>query len=189
MRILRARAFWDVFYEHCSYFTAGSLARAFRCAGMAPEALELVFAGQYLHLAARAGGDPSDPLRDEEDPAEVVEAARAFASAVEAERGRWTTELEAALQRGETTAIWGAGSKGVGFLATLGLDEEIACAVDVNPAKHGMHMPGTGHEIVAPEALVERRPDRVLVMNPVYADEIGAQLRALGVDAVVEPVG
>ncbi len=188
MRILRERAFWDVFYEHCSYFTAGSLARAFRRARMAPETLELVFEGQYLHLAARVGGDVSRVLAVEEEAEEVVEAARAFAGAVEAERDRWSTELAAARRRGETTVIWGAGSKGVGFLATLGLDEEIACAVDVNPAKHGMHMPGSGHEIVAPEALVARPPDRVLVMNPVYADEIRAQLRSLGLEPAVEAV-
>jgi SAM-dependent methyltransferase len=29
-RILKERAFWDIYYEHCSYFTAGSLARLFR---------------------------------------------------------------------------------------------------------------------------------------------------------------
>ena len=32
-RILRETAFWDVFYEHVTYFTPGSLARAFRAAG------------------------------------------------------------------------------------------------------------------------------------------------------------
>ena len=34
-RILRENAFWDIFYEHCSYFTPGSAARAFRAAASA----------------------------------------------------------------------------------------------------------------------------------------------------------
>ena len=82
--------------------------------------------------------------------------------------------------------IWGAGSKGVGFLSTLGISDEIACAVDVNPAKHGMFMPGTGHEIVGPERLREVRPGLVVVMNPVYADEIRHDLEQLGVSAEVD---
>lgn len=32
-RILREGAFWDIYYEHCSYFSPGSLARSFRSSG------------------------------------------------------------------------------------------------------------------------------------------------------------
>ena len=39
-RVLRERAYWDIYYEHCTYFTAGSLARLFRSSGF--EILELV---------------------------------------------------------------------------------------------------------------------------------------------------
>ena len=80
----------------------------------------------------------------------------------------------------------GRGSKGVGFLSTLGLADEIAFAVDVNPAKQGMFMPGTGHEIVAPEQLREIRPGFVVVMNPIYTDEIRRDLEGLGITATVE---
>ena len=51
--------------------------------------------------------------------------------------------------------IWGAGSKGVAFLSMLGVGDEVDYAVDVNPGKHGMFMPGTGHEIVSPNRLEE----------------------------------
>src|SRR5581483_2756188 len=30
LRVLRDTAFWDVYYEHCAYFSLGSLARLFR---------------------------------------------------------------------------------------------------------------------------------------------------------------
>ena len=33
IRVLEEAAFWDVYYEHCSYFSAGSLARLFRAQG------------------------------------------------------------------------------------------------------------------------------------------------------------
>ena len=34
MRVLQEGAFWDVYYEHCSYFTQGSLGRALANAGL-----------------------------------------------------------------------------------------------------------------------------------------------------------
>lgn len=185
LRVLREIAFWDLFYEHCTYFTPGSLARAFRSAGLAPERLERTFDDQYLVLTARAGTGGAQALPLEEAPSEVVELAKSFADGFERAREEWGSLLRGARDRGETAVIWGAGSKGVGFLSTLGLADEIARAVDVNPSKHGMFMPGSGHEIVAPERLRKIRPGIVVVMNPAYADEIGRDLAQLGVEAKV----
>lgn len=187
-RILRETAFWDMFYEHVTYFTPGSVARAFRAAGFEPTGLELAFDDQYILVTAvvaggRAGGNVL-PL--EESAASIVSQADAFTRDLGATRAFWTARLRERRARGETSVIWGAGSKGVGFLSTLGLSDEIACAVDVNPAKHGMYMPGTGHEIVAPERLREVRPGLVVVMNPVYTEEIRRDLEQLGVEATVE---
>ena len=36
-RVLTEAAFWDIYYEHCSYFTPGSLARLFRRTGFEPQ--------------------------------------------------------------------------------------------------------------------------------------------------------
>jgi hypothetical protein len=54
-RILEERAFWDIYYEHCSYFTAGSLARAFGKAGFDVLDVYKVYDGQYLLIEARPG--------------------------------------------------------------------------------------------------------------------------------------
>ena len=187
-RILRETAFWDMFYEHVSYFTPGSMARAFRAAGFEPIGLDLGFDDQYILLTAvpadGPGGDDLLPL--EESAATVASQADTFVRDLDATRAFWATKLRERRARGETSVVWGAGSKGVGFLSTLGLSDEITCAVDVNPAKHGMFMPGTGHEIVAPERLREVRPGLVVVMNPAYTDEIRRHLEQLGVMATVE---
>lgn len=185
-RVLRETAFWDLFYEHCSYFTAGSLARAFRAAALVPERLERTFDDQYVVVTARArrpgeGGT----LELEETPAEITELAASFAERVDQARERWTGVLQAVRERGDRAVIWGAGSKGVGFLSNLGLSDQIVYAVDMNPAKHGMFMPGTGQEIVAPSKLVDIRPSVVVVMNPAYRDEIADDLDQLGVEAEV----
>lgn len=184
-RILREAAFWDVYYEHCSYFTLGSLARAFRAAGFAPQRLELTFDDQYALLAAMPGDGASNPLELEDPAAEVVALADDFSTRIEAIRRHWQGRLAAAAERDATVAVWGGGSKAVGFLAFLGVREGIACVVDVNPAKHGMFVPGTGQEIVPPERLQDVAPELVIVMNPAYADEIRDHLARLGVAAEV----
>ena len=58
--------------------------------------------------------------------------------------------------------------------------------MDVNPSKHGMFMPGTGHEIVPPERLVALAPDLVIVLNPAYAAEIARDIQAMGLNPAVE---
>jgi hypothetical protein len=57
--------------------------------------------------------------------------------------------------------------------------------VDINPHKHGKFLAGTGHEIVAPEFLTQYKPDVVIVMNPIYCDEIRADLGRLGLSPQV----
>ena len=41
LRVLREGAFWDLYYEHVSYFSPGSLTRLFRATGFEPLVLEL----------------------------------------------------------------------------------------------------------------------------------------------------
>ena len=57
------------------------------------------------------------------------------------------------------------------------------CVVDVNPNKQGGFIPGTGHSIVAPEALSERNIRNVILMNPNYRLENLQLLRSTGSDA------
>jgi len=77
--------------------------------------------------------------------------------------------------------IWGAGAKGVTFLNTLNLRDQIEYAVDVNPRKHGMFIAGTGQQIVPPEVLRDYQPDVVIVMNPLYEHEIQQIAKNLGI--------
>jgi len=80
---------------------------------------------------------------------------------------------------GERVVIWGAGSKGVTFLDTLS-PTAIEFAVDLNPRKQGKYLPGSAAEVVSPEFLKTYRPDRVIMMNAVYREEIAATLAGFG---------
>jgi len=188
-RVLREIAFWDIYYEHCSYFTLGSLARLFRDTGLDVISLELDYDDQYLLVAARPGSGSGTPaLTEEQDLDAVTKAVDYFEDNYPRRIQEWRQDLEDIMTSGKRAVIWGAGSKGVSYLTTLGIVDEIRYAVDINPYKHGKFMAGTGQEIVSPEFLQTYRPDEVLVMNGVYLDEIETSLRALGVDANVRAV-
>jgi SAM-dependent methyltransferase len=181
LRVLREVAFWDVYYEHCSYFTPGSLARLFRRAGFDVLDLALDYDDQYILIDAEpAGGTPGGELALEEPVGEVADAVRGFRAGFAATKREWTARIGAARADGRKVVIWGAGSKGVSFLTTLGIEREISYAVDINPLKAGKFMAATGQHVVGPEFLREYRPDLVIAMNPIYLEEIGGRLSSMG---------
>jgi hypothetical protein len=61
----------------------------------------------------------------------------------------------------------------------------MSAVVDIKQLKHGRFVPGTGHEIVPPDALQAVRPDCVLVMNRMYEAEVRESLANLGLAAEV----
>jgi hypothetical protein len=180
-RVLRECAFWDIYYEHCSYFTPGSLARLYRKAGFDVLDLELDYDDQYILIEGRpATGAPNAPLALEESPEAVSADVARFVSEFDATRTAWQDRVRAARADGRRTVLWGGGSKGVAFLTTLGLSAEVDFVVDVNPYKQDKFMAGTGHEVSSPERLRTEKPDLVVAMNPIYLAEIRAQLDGLG---------
>jgi SAM-dependent methyltransferase len=184
LRVLREAAFWDIYYEHCSYFTPGSLARLFRSTGFRVDRLELAYDGQYILLEGRpARASQAQALALEESVDEVAAEVARFRSRLAETVALWRGRLADYARDGRHTVVWGSGSKGVAFLTMLGDVGNVEYVVDVNPHRHGRFMPGTGQEIVAPEFLVECRPEVVIAMNPVYLEEIGTDLERLGIAA------
>lgn len=182
-RIFDEAAFWDVYYEHCSYFTAGSLERLFRRAGLKPTEVWTGYDGQYLMIEAvpAVDDDKSAVSSDKEDVARIVERARQFSSDVAEKRQLWSDRLRRWHADGKRVAIWGSGSKAVAMLTTLDLaGDEVSTVVDINPHRHGYFMPGSGQRIVGPETLKTDPPDVVVIMNPIYRTEIATELKRLG---------
>jgi SAM-dependent methyltransferase len=180
LRVLQEGAFWDLYHEHCSYFTPGAMARLFRAEGFEVEELELAYADQYVLLIARPAARATTARLPLEDDLEATrEAVRAFGQTCTRQLEAFRGQVRAASTRGERTVLWGSGSKGVAFLTTLGEDLPVECVVDINPYRQGRFMPGTGHPIVAPEELQGVRPDHVIVMNPIYLHEVGRDLARL----------
>lgn len=183
-RVLKEQAFWDIYYEHCSYFSLGSLARLFRSSGF--EVLDLAkdFDDQYLLIeASPIDGSDGPRFSCEDDLDELARDVKQFQEFFSDKAKAWKETLANMKSRGKRAVIWGSGSKAVAYLTTMGIRDEIEYVVDVNPFKWGKYLAGTGHEIVPPQFLSEYKPDTVIAMNPIYRDEIRQDLRQLKVSA------
>lgn len=183
LRILRENAYWDIYYEHCSYFTPGSLARLFESNGFDVTNVRVDYEGQYLLLHARpthfAGVGIS---RDLDRPEDVAAAAEAFERNVHRTLERWRDYFRAAEASGKKIAIWGSGSKCVAFLSAAGVTDGVDLQVtDVNPYRHGKFIVGSGKEIIPPWMLVTHKPDEIIAMNPIYRREIATLVDGMGI--------
>jgi SAM-dependent methyltransferase len=186
-RVLSEGAFWDIYYEHCSYFSPESLDVLFRRAGFHPLRTWSDYDGQYLMIEAMPAPTIASTGRVP-DLTEMNHLVQTFSATIGQVLDGWRHRLATWHRDGERVALWGGGSKAVAFVTTLGVGNEIAYAVDINPFKHGSYLAGTGHPVVGPDTLVDDPPDRIVVMNPVYMDEIRKSLQDRGLAPALEPI-
>ena len=178
---LRELGIWDLIYEHCTYFVPGSLRRCFERSSF--EVLEVgeEFGGQFLCVAAKPA-DGAVAQTGDEKQVRLSQEVRAFAANYRSKVETWRSRIDALRPSGRAV-VWGAGSKGVTFLNILPAEDVIKHVVDVNPRKQGMYVAGAGQKVVPPILLQEYQPDTVIVMNPLYAHEIGDTLCRMDIRA------
>ncbi len=176
--ILQHQVIWDFFYEHCSLFTADSLSEAFRRASFRVEAVQHVFGGQYLWLEATlADGDAERNLTKCQD---MLGLARQFTKVEQRLAVTWQRQIQELCGRGGVV-LWGGGAKGVTFSNLIDPERQwLSGVVDINPNKQGHFLPGSGHPILAPEALRGLPVASVVLLNPNYREEVATLLCQLG---------
>ncbi len=165
---------WEVVYEHRSYFTAQSLERCLGMAGFEVQRLERTFHDQFLSAEA-VPGSPEAPAAPDADPRVA-----AWLGEGRARIEGWRRRLRGAAAAGERWALWGCGARGVTFLNLADPGGAIGCAVDLNERKHGRFVPGTGQRVEAPARLQDYGPTDLVLMNPLYREEIARDLASLG---------
>lgn len=180
-RIFREAAFWDVYYEHCSYFTGESLGTSLHLAGLRPGGVRLAFEGQYLVAEARVDGGE---WHTEGEASATVAAAKEFGRSATQQIDRARDALRRLASHGPVL-LWQAGGKALAVLTLTGIGDEIAAVVDGNPAKRRLFLPGTEREILGPSDVAAVRPAYVVVMNVVYLDEVTRTVAASGIEASV----
>jgi len=188
---LRDLSVWDLIYEHVSYFSPPSLATAFRRSGFAVDRVVETFGDQFLTLEAHpapAGTGEIAYLPPGSEVAPLTTLAARLGTAFRDLLATWRRKLDEWFRAGRRVVVWGGGSKGVTFLNLLGTAETVAYVVDINPNKQDKFVAGSGQQYVSPEFLTRYRPEVVLVMNPIYRQEIASQLAELGVAAEIDTV-
>lgn len=178
--VLKELALWTLIYEHCSYFTRASLTTVFERAGFEVLRAYDCFDGQFLAVEAAPSKRPrTDSARNPVDQATSGRIAD-FTRRLEEKLSHWRGQMCRLSREGKRVVVWGAGARAVCFFNLIEGAAELPCVVDINPNKIGKYVPGTGQQIVGPASLPEYRPDVVIVMNPIYGEEIRRMVEALG---------
>jgi 2-polyprenyl-3-methyl-5-hydroxy-6-metoxy-1,4-benzoquinol methylase len=177
----------DFFYEHCSYFSAHSLAFAFARAGFSPRSVETVFRDQYLWMQATFDGAQTNTQPDTASTDRLVAQAARYREH-ETERITLLRSRLEAMRRDGPLAIWGAGAKGTTYLQLVDPNATLVdCVVDINPRKQRHFIPGTAHPIVGMDELQKRGIRNAVVMNANYIPEIHALVAQAGLDLRIHP--
>ena len=162
--ILEKRAFWDIFYEHCNYFTLESLSCLFQESEQG-----LLFNNQYMYLI-------SDLSKLREQAVSVNATLSDFEASKMTELLRFYKKF---VRSHPGMLVWGAGAKGATFVSMTDHNRDyISYLIDINPEKQGRYIAKTGHSIISPVQLADFvGGGDILVMNDNYYKEIQEQIK------------
>jgi SAM-dependent methyltransferase len=183
--------FDTIYHEHYSYFSLYAIEQAFNRHGLRIFDVELLstHGGSLRIFAALANRPDLDDsaalveLRAQEHSAGLADLSTylRFADRVEQCRESLLAFLAAARRKGKSVAAYGAAAKGNTLLNFCGVTAaDIPQVADRNPHKQSKFLPGTHIPVVAPEALLESKPDYVLILPWNLQEEIRQQLRQIG---------
>jgi SAM-dependent methyltransferase len=176
--------FDTIYHEHLCYFSLTALDRLFRRHGLVIRDVERIpihggslriFAGRAE--AARPGPAVAGLLAEEAAwGVDREDFYRGFGTRVERLRDSLVGLLRNLKAEGRRIAAYGASAKGSTLLNFFQIgDETLDFVVDRSTVKQGRFTPGTHLRILAPEKLLERRPDYLLLLTWNFAEEILAQ--------------
>ncbi len=177
--------FDTIYHEHLSYFSVTSLQRLFKEAGLVLwDVEEIPLHGGSLIARGKRSGEPKPSvakwLQAEKDSGlNTMPVLKKFAEGTEKLRDELPRFLRELKSKGASMAAYGAAAKGVVLSNYCGLDGKFFDLVaDRSPHKQNRLMPGTHVPITTPQALIDARPDYVVVLAWNFFDEIAHQLEA-----------
>ena len=184
LNLIRENQFDTIYHEHFTYLSLLAVETVFARHGLAVFDVEEVptHGGSLRVFAARAGERTEQPgvqkVRDDELAAQLdrPEGYAGYDARVRAVRDGLLAFLAQAKQEGRIVAAYGAAAKGNTLLNYCGVtSDDIAFAVDRNPAKQDTLLPGSHIPVRDPAALEEDRPDYLLILPWNLTAEISAQ--------------
>lgn len=136
-----------IWEDHFTYFSASSLARL--AAGVGASVVDI---SRYPYayedalvaiLRVDESGGCHIPRAEPEEVAATAAAMQAFARSFEARRQSLYAELKDRVSGGERLAVFGAGHHAAKYINFYDIEDLIEFAVDDNPVKRDLYMPGT----------------------------------------------
>jgi SAM-dependent methyltransferase len=191
LKLIEHVEFDTIYHEHFSYISLLAIEKVFGRHGLRIyDVEELATHGGSLRIfAAHAqredlpDGETLRKVRAAEQAAGLEDLATyaRFAERVEACRGSLLEFFARARRESKSVAAYGAAAKGNTLLNYCGVTSaDIPVVADRNPHKQAKWLPGTHIPVVSPEALMQRRPDYVLILPWNLQGEIRRQLAGIG---------
>jgi 2-polyprenyl-3-methyl-5-hydroxy-6-metoxy-1,4-benzoquinol methylase len=190
LRLLTENQFDTIYHEHFSYFSLHVIRRVLAFHGLRVFDVEsLPTHGGSLRIFATHAACPTHGesaavahmLHAEvEAGLESGAAYQAFAQRVVEAKCALLRFLIGAWAEGKTVFAYGAPAKGNTLLNYCGIGPElIPFTVDRSPHKQGLLLPGTHIPVRAPDAIMQARPDYLLILPWNLRDEVMAQMSTI----------
>jgi len=187
VRLIAEVQFDTIYHEHFFYFSLAAIERIFAEHGLTLFDVEQlsthggslrIYAERAKRHAPRPESERLDRLRALEREAGVQrrDYYDGFTRRVGATINSVRSFLAKARAEKKTVVAYGAAAKGNTLLNACGVTTaDIAYAVDKNPHKQGLYLPGTHLPVYAAEKIEETRPDYLLILPWNLRDEIVQQ--------------
>jgi SAM-dependent methyltransferase len=184
VRDLIAKLEFDtIYHEHFSYYSLSAVEALCRRHGLMINDVELVpIHGGSLRLFMTHAGCPASTAvgallaKEKSEGLLSFDHYRGFGDRVARLKQQLLALLHQLRAKGHRIAAYGASAKGSTLMNAFGIDRGlIEFVVDRSHLKQGRFTPGNHLPILPPEALLERRPDYVLLLTWNFAAEILGQ--------------
>ena len=189
LNLIKYNQFDTIYHEHFFYLSFVALEKIFANAGLRVFHVErLSTHGGSLRLfvckedAEQAGTAAVGALKAAEAEAGLDRIAgyEGFQAKCEAIKADFLKFIGEARQKGWSVAAYGAAAKGNTLLNFCGAGNDVIRAVaDKSPEKQGKLLPGSHIPVVTPDALIEMKPDYVVILPWNLKEEIRKQLTTL----------
>lgn len=164
----------DFYYEHNSHFTTESFSRMLARSFTSIDALDHGYDGEVVYAFLRLKGRLEHLVH--------ARHAKAFATMADASRQVIMLELANLYMAGKRVAFWGGTGKCAAFLQAHHADaQRFPLVVDSDPDKAGTYVPGTGQQIQFRDALLDQRPDVIIVPTQWRARDIVEEAARAGI--------